>query len=75
MSENRIKSNLQTTADRLLVSRMQTLKEAKPFYLEHIGMINGVNFINDSAATSIEKLAHSLISCEKPVIWIAEMNV
>ena len=73
MSENRIIKPSTTSANQLLESRMRSL-ETKPFCLEFCGRINGVSFINDSAATSIEKVADALINFDEPVIWIAEVS-
>ena len=74
MNEKQIIGNTRTTADHLLETRMRSLQGQKPFCLESCGTLNGVNLINDSAATSIEKVADSLIQFEEPVVWIAEVN-
>src|SRR5690606_5002732 len=74
MSENRMLKTTATEANPLLESRLRSLQEQKPFCLEFCGRINGVTFINDSAATSIEKVADSLLSFDEPVIWIAEVS-
>ncbi|NEN22976.1 hypothetical protein G3O08_05615 [Cryomorpha ignava] len=74
MSENRINKTTSSKANPLLESRLRSLQAAKPFCLEFCGRINGVTFINDSAATSIEKVADALISFDEPVIWIAEVS-
>ncbi len=39
--------------------------------LEHVGFINGVEFINDSKATNVNAVWFALESMTKPVIWIA----
>lgn len=74
MSDNKIMKITITEVNPLLESRLRSLKEQKPFSLEFCGRINGVTFINDSAATSIEKVADSLVSFDEPVIWIAEVS-
>ena len=74
MNVKRILGNTITTSDQLLEQRMRSLQGQKPFSLESCGTLNGVNLINDSAATSMEKVADSLIQFEEPVVWIAEVN-
>lgn len=74
MNEKQIIGNTRTTANHLLETRLRSLQGQKPFCLEPCGTLNGVNLINDSAATSIEKVADSLIQFEEPVVWIAEVN-
>ena len=39
--------------------------------LEHVATINGVHFINDSKATTLESLSVALTSFESPIILIA----
>lgn len=39
--------------------------------LEHVGFINGIEFINDSKATNVNAVWYALESMTKPVIWIA----
>jgi len=58
----------------LLETRIRSLQESKPFCLEPAGIINGVKFINDSAATSIERVADSLITFDEPVVLIIQAN-
>lgn len=74
MNEKQIIGNSRTAVDQLLEKRMRALQGQKPFSLESCGTLKGVNLINDSAATSIEKVADSLIQFEEPVVWIAEVN-
>lgn len=38
--------------------------------LERVGMVNGVEFINDSKATNVNSTWFALESMEKPVIWV-----
>ncbi len=38
--------------------------------LERIGMVNGVEFINDSKATNVNSTWYALESMVKPVIWV-----
>jgi len=74
MDVKRILVNTKTSEDHLLEKRMRSLQGQKPFSLEPCGTLRGVNLINDSAATSIEKVADSLIQFDQPIIWIAEVN-
>lgn len=74
MPENRIVKKNIAASNELLESRMRSLQEPKLFCLEAAGIINGIKFINDSAATSIEKVADSLITFEEPVVLIVQAN-
>ncbi|MBX2979787.1 MAG: UDP-N-acetylmuramoyl-L-alanine--D-glutamate ligase [Flavobacteriales bacterium] len=38
--------------------------------LEHVGMVNGIEFINDSKATNVNSTWYALESMEKPVVWV-----
>lgn len=38
--------------------------------LERIGMVNGVEYINDSKATNVNSTWYALESMERPVIWV-----
>jgi UDP-N-acetylmuramoylalanine--D-glutamate ligase len=42
-----------------------------PHRLEFCGVINGVEFINDSKATNVDSVFYALDAMTKPVIWIA----
>lgn len=42
-----------------------------PHRLESCGMINGVEFINDSKATNVDSVFYALDAMTKPVVWIA----
>lgn len=42
-----------------------------PHRLESVGVINGVEFVNDSKATNVDSVVYALGSYEKPLIWIA----
>lgn len=42
-----------------------------PHRLEVCGLIQGVEFINDSKATNVDSVFYALDAMEKPVIWIA----
>ena len=39
--------------------------------MENIGMINDIEFINDSKATNVDSVRYALQSYDKPIIWIA----
>ncbi len=38
--------------------------------LEHVAMVNGIEFINDSKATNVNSTWYALESMTKPVIWV-----
>ncbi|MEO8589721.1 MAG: UDP-N-acetylmuramoyl-L-alanine--D-glutamate ligase [Flavobacteriales bacterium] len=38
--------------------------------LEHVAMVHGIEFINDSKATNVNSTWYALESMDKPVIWI-----
>jgi UDP-N-acetylmuramoylalanine--D-glutamate ligase len=38
--------------------------------LEHVAIVNGVEFINDSKATNVNSTWYALESMDKPVIWV-----
>ena len=38
--------------------------------LEHVGMVHGIEFINDSKATNVNSAWYALESMDKPVIWV-----
>lgn len=42
-----------------------------PHRLESVGVINGVEFVNDSKATNVDSVVYALGSYDKPLIWIA----
>lgn len=42
-----------------------------PHRLESVGVINGIEFINDSKATNVDSVVYALGSYEKRLIWIA----
>ncbi|MGC1243254.1 MAG: UDP-N-acetylmuramoyl-L-alanine--D-glutamate ligase [Chryseosolibacter sp.] len=42
-----------------------------PHRLESVGVINGVEFINDSKATNVDSVVYALGSYDKPLVWIA----
>lgn len=47
-----------------------TFKNA-PHRLEPVGIIRGVEFINDSKATNVDSVVYALGSYDKPLVWIA----
>ena len=49
---------------------LKTFQNA-PHRLEPAGIINGVQFINDSKATNVDSVYYALSSMDAPVIWIA----
>jgi UDP-N-acetylmuramoylalanine--D-glutamate ligase len=42
-----------------------------PHRLEPVGVIKGVEFVNDSKATNVDSVVYALGSYEKPLVWIA----
>ena len=49
---------------------LTTFKNA-PHRLEPVGVIRGVEFINDSKATNVDSVVYALGSYDKPLIWVA----
>lgn len=49
---------------------LKTFKNA-PHRLESVGIIKGVEFINDSKATNVDAVVYALGSYDKPLVWIA----
>ena len=63
-------------AARVLEVRKDVVREALGDFqnvehrLERVGMVNGVEFINDSKATNVNSTWYALESMEKTVIWV-----
>lgn len=74
MSMDPKKTTKDLTENPLIRSRMKALQTERPFSLERTGMIKGVTFINDSAATTAMAVIESLSHFENPVVWITEAN-
>jgi len=68
------KTTKDLTENPLIRSRMRALQAERPFSLEPAGMIKGVTFVNDSAATTAMAVIESLSHFEEPVVWITEAN-
>ncbi|MBL7841899.1 MAG: UDP-N-acetylmuramoyl-L-alanine--D-glutamate ligase [Cyclobacteriaceae bacterium] len=49
---------------------LKTFKNA-PHRLEPVGVVNGVEFINDSKATNVDSVVYALGSYKQPLVWIA----
>jgi UDP-N-acetylmuramoylalanine--D-glutamate ligase len=49
---------------------LKTFKNA-PHRLEPVGIIKGVEYVNDSKATNVDSVVYALGSYEKPLVWIA----
>ena len=49
---------------------LKTFKNA-PHRLEPVGIINGIQFINDSKATNVDSVVYALGSYDQPLVWIA----
>lgn len=63
-------------AARVLEIRKETVRESLSDFqnvehrLEHVAMVHGIEFINDSKATNVNSTWYALESMDKPVIWI-----
>ena len=53
-----------------IIEGLKTFENA-PHRLEPAGIVNGVQFINDSKATNVDSVFYALSSMDAPVIWIA----
>lgn len=53
-----------------ILTHLPTFKNA-PNRMEHIAIINGVEFINDTKATNVEAVYYALGSYSNNIIWIA----
>lgn len=42
-----------------------------PHRLESVGVINGVEFVNDSKATNVDSVVYALGSYDRPLVWVA----
>ena len=51
-------------------SALKTFVNA-PHRLESVGVVKGVEFVNDSKATNVDSVVYALGSFEKPIVWIA----
>lgn len=54
----------------LIKAGLKTFKNA-PHRLESVGVINGIEFVNDSKATNVDSVVYALGSYSQPLIWIA----
>lgn len=54
----------------LIRAGLKTFKNA-PHRLESVGVINGIEFVNDSKATNVDSVVYALGSYSQPLIWIA----
>ena len=63
-------------AARVLEIRKEVVRESLSDFqnvehrLEHVALVNGIEFINDSKATNVNSTWYALESMDKPVIWI-----
>ncbi len=64
-------------AARVLELRKDTVRESLSDFqnvehrLEHVAMVNGIEFINDSKATNVNSAWYAMESMDKPVVWVA----
>jgi UDP-N-acetylmuramoylalanine--D-glutamate ligase len=49
---------------------LKTFKNA-PHRLEPVGVIKGIEYINDSKATNVDSVVYAMGSYDKPLIWVA----
>lgn len=74
---NLINTMAAVTAALLAGVDQQAIREAlktfvnAPHRLERVGIINGVEFINDSKATNVDSVVYALGSYTQPLVWIA----
>jgi len=61
-------------AQPLIERRLQALQAQRPFRMEKAGIVKGVSIYNDSAATTMDCVAESLLMFSEPVIWIVQAN-
>ena len=54
--------------------RLRAIKNRDPFKLEKSGIVKGAVVYNDSASTTMDSVAESLIMFSEPVIWIVQCN-
>lgn len=63
-------------SSRLIDIRKEVIKQSFSEFeniehrLEHVSMVRGIEFINDSKATNVNSVWYALESVKKPVIWI-----
>jgi UDP-N-acetylmuramoylalanine--D-glutamate ligase len=72
--ENPQSKSTTSAQSQLISTRLESLRNQQPFSLEVVGEINGITLVNDSAATTLDLVASSLLAFEKPVVWIVEAN-
>ncbi len=53
------------------IVRTVTAFEGVEHRLQHVGVIDGVEYINDSKATNVDSVWYALESMAKPIVWIA----
>lgn len=64
-------------AARVLEIRKEVVRESLSDFqnvehrLEHVALVHGIEFINDSKATNVNSAWYALESMDKPVIWVA----
>jgi UDP-N-acetylmuramoylalanine--D-glutamate ligase len=74
---NAINSMAAGVAAKLMDIRNETIKQCMsdfhnvPHRLEHVSMVHGITFINDSKATNVNSTWYALESIDQPTVWIA----
>lgn len=67
------RSTARSTTARLLDARQRSLDGFKsgPHRMEHVSIVKGVEYINDSKSTFLDSTLEAIASIDKPVVWIA----
>lgn len=61
-------------AQPLIERRLRAMQSQRPFRMEKAGIVKGVSIYNDSAATTMDGVAESLLMFSEPVVWIVQAN-
>jgi UDP-N-acetylmuramoylalanine--D-glutamate ligase len=54
----------------LLEARQGALSGQSPHRMEHVRVVDGVTYINDSASTFLDAALHSISGLEVPIVWL-----
>jgi UDP-N-acetylmuramoylalanine--D-glutamate ligase len=63
-------ARLAGVSEQRIKAALKTFKNA-PHRLEPVGVIKGVEFVNDSKATNVDSVVYALGSYTQPLVWIA----
>ncbi len=56
--------------DKVLQAGLRSFRNVE-HRMESVGVVDGIEFINDSKATNVEAVYHAIEALEQPIIWIA----